>query len=136
MHHARAAVREGGAGTAHNACVSEESSKLARHERGENWYLHLGYRQRRETTRNEQYKGESTSSAPESGCGWGTTPSLFLWVVALATCDIEREGTGKGRKSCGSERVRIQTQMASGTLTFTRHKLSSAQLPILSNFFV
>ena len=47
---------------------------------------------------------ELVLSPPEQWCGRGTTLLLFLRVVALVTCDVERETMGK---SCGNERVRI-----------------------------
>ena len=67
----------------------------------------------------------------------GTTPLLFLRVVALVTCDIEREEMGKGREElccCGEREFKFKHKMASGTLTFTCHKLSSTQPLILSPF--
>ena len=42
MHRARKPVCDGGASMAHNACVSEDSSKLARDKRGEKMVLTLG----------------------------------------------------------------------------------------------
>ena len=81
---------------AHNACVSEDSSKLARDKRGEKMVLTLGVQSK--VPQQAIQRRELVLSPPERWCRRGTTPSLFLRVVALATCDVERETPGKGGK--------------------------------------
>ena len=105
--------------------------------KGGEMVLTLGYRARHHS---EQSKGESWCSHHLSGgvnrgppccCSCGL---WLLWLAMLRGKQQGREGKGRG-KSCGNERVWIWTWMASGTLTFTRHKLSSVQPLVPSTFF-